>query len=244
MKIIKYSKKGKNKYNIYLEDNTTILLHEEVILKNELLLTKQINNKEELLKQNSKYEIYDDCIKYLSHKLRSIKELKEYLNKKYEVVDINNIINKLIEQGYLNDELYAKCYINDRINLSNDGPNKIIKYLENQNINYDIYNKYLDIFTKEIIYEKINKYIDKMIKSNKKSKYVLKNKISINLINLGYDKEDINYCLNKIDDLDNKDNYLKTKDKLYIKLQKKYSGNELDRKVKEKLYQLGYFNNE
>ena len=34
MKITKYSKIGSNKYNVYLEDGTKILLYEDVILKN------------------------------------------------------------------------------------------------------------------------------------------------------------------------------------------------------------------
>lgn len=242
MKIVKYSKCGSNKYKVYLENNECILLHEDVILKNDLLIKKEIEDVSELLKQNSKYEIYDVSIKYLSHKLRSIKEMREYLQKKgYLENDINKTIDNLTDKGYLNDSIYCKSYINDKINFSNDGPLKIIKYLESMDINNDVYSKYLDLFSEELIYEKINKYIDKMIKTNKKSKYILKNKIIVNLINLGYLKEDINYCLNKIDDIDDRNNYEITKEKLYKKLQKKYSGNELDRKVKEKLYQLGYF---
>ena len=33
MKIIKYSKQSNNKYKVFLEDGSDILLHEEVILK-------------------------------------------------------------------------------------------------------------------------------------------------------------------------------------------------------------------
>ena len=40
MKILKFSKKKKGLYEVYLEDNTKYLLYEEIILKYELLLTK------------------------------------------------------------------------------------------------------------------------------------------------------------------------------------------------------------
>lgn len=244
MKITKYSKNGRNKYKVYLEDGTNILLYEDVILKNELLIKKEIDNINDLLKQNSKYEIYDISLKYLNHKLRSIKEIREYLEKNnYDHQDINLVIEKLIDQNYLNDELYSKCYINDRINLSNDGPLKIKNYLDKQNINEEVYQKYLYLFNQELIYEKINKYIHKMIKSNRKSQYILKNKIMLNLLNLGYYKEDINYCLEKIE-VDDLNNYEKDKKKIYDKLKKKYNGNELERKVREKLYQMGYSNYE
>lgn len=242
MKIIKYSKKGSNKYRVYLEDKTSILLHEDVILKNDLLIKKEINDIDELLKQNKRYEILDVSIKYISLKTRSIKEVYDYLKKKeYDEVDIDRTINYLIDKNYLNDKIYSRNYIMDRIKLSNDGPLKIINSLEKQNITSDIYTEYLDLFSKELIYSKINKYIDKMIKTNKKSKYVLKNKIMLNLINLGYDREDINYCLDNsfdVDDSKNKEIEIK---KLYNKLKRIYSGEELDRKVREKLFQRGYF---
>lgn len=242
MKIVKYVKKGSNKYKVYLENNESILLHEDVILKNDLLIKKEIDDIELLLKQNNKYDIFDVSIKYLSTRIRSVYEMKEHLLKKgYLEKDIDKTINELIEKKYLNDKIYCRSYIMDKINLSNDGPNKIIKYLESQNINYDVYSEYLDLFTKEIIFNKINKYIEKMIKSNKKSKYVLKNKIIINLINLGYDREDINLCLNNVLEIDDSINKEKEKQKIYNKLKKKYNGEELERKVKEKLYQLGYF---
>ena len=242
MKIIKYSKKGSNKYRVYLEDNTSILLHEDVILKNDLLIKKEIDDIDDLLKQNSKYEILDVSIKYISLKTRSIKEMFEYLkNKNYQEDDIERTINYLIDKNYLNDKIYSRNYIMDRINLSNDGPSKIINYLEKQHITSDIYGEYLDLFSKDIIYSKINKYISKIIKTNKKSKYVLKNKIIMNLINLGYEREDINYCLDNSFDVDDSNNKEIERNKIYNKLKRKYSGEELERKVREKLYQRGYF---
>ena len=178
MKIIKYSKCGNNKYKVFLEDGTNIILHEEVILKYELLIKKNIDNINDLVKQNDKYEIFDISIKYLSYKLRSIQELREYLLKhNYQEEDVDLVVHELIKKGYLNDSLYSKSYINDRISLSNDGPLKIINYLEKQGIKKEVYVEYLELFNQDLIYERINKYIDKMIKGNKKSKFILKNKI-------------------------------------------------------------------
>lgn len=242
MKIIKYSKQKNGNYKVYLDDNTFIILHEEVILKNELLLKKSIDNIEELINQSKKYELLNICMKYISKKLRSVKEIKVFLQKE-QVNDIDSewIINELLQKNYLNDKIFSRSYINDRINLSNDGPKKIIMYLEKEDIAKDVYEEYLDLFTKDLIYEKINKYINKQIKTNKKSKYILKNKIIFNLTNLGYEKGDIISCLELVDDIDDSDNKKMQYEKVYNKLKKKYSGQELERKVKEKLYQMGYF---
>ena len=63
----------------------------------------------------------------------------------------------------------------------------------------------------------------------------------INLINLGYETSDINYCLMNINVSNQDELKEKEKEKLYKKLSRKYTGIELDQKVKEKLYQKGFF---
>lgn len=140
MKIVKYNKINGNKYEVYLENNEKIKLYEDVILKEELLLKKEIDDVSKILEINSKYEIYEIALKYLNHHVISIKGMKEYLLKKnYLEEDVNKTIDKLIKNGYLNDTYFAKCYINDKINLTNDGPLKIIKYLEDNNIEESIF---------------------------------------------------------------------------------------------------------
>ena len=57
MKILKYKKNKDGLYQIYLEDGNSFLLHENIILKYELLLKKEINNKDinNMLNENNKY---------------------------------------------------------------------------------------------------------------------------------------------------------------------------------------------
>ena len=242
MKIIKYCKISTNKYELTLEDNTKIKLYEDIILKEELLLKKEIDDLEQLLIKNSQYQIYDISLKYLNHHVISINGFKEYLEKKkYSQEDINNTIDKLINKGFLNDSYYAKCYINDHLNLSIDGPLKIKRHLENHHIDANVYYDLLDKDNSFWI-NRINKYLDKQLKVNKKSLYLFKNKMLLNLINLGYEKEMINECLNKINTDNQEELKQKEREKIRIKLSRKYSGDELERKIKEKLYQKGFFN--
>ena len=241
MRIIKYKKLKSNKYDVFLDNNEKITLYEEVILKEDLLLKKEIDNIDDLLKINKQYEIYDTSLKYLNHHVVSIYGMREYLlRKNYNDTDIQNTIDKLVQKGYLNDEYYAKSYINNQINLSNDGPIKIIKNLENNNISSDIYYEYLNKYS-NIWQSRIEKYVNKNKKNNKKSSYFFKNKMLINLINLGYEKETINDVLNNV----SIDNISELKEletaKIRKKLEKKYDGVELERKIKEKLYQRGFF---
>ena len=69
---------------------------------------------------------------------------------------------------------------------------------------------------------------------------MFKNSMIVNLVNLGYDKELVNECLYHVY-VDDKDNLAKEKEKIRKKLEKKYSGDELEYKIKQKLYQKGYF---
>ena len=241
MKINKYKKLKSNKYEVTLENNEKIILYEDVILKEELLLKKEIESINRITEINNEYELFDVALKYLNHHVTSIKGMKEYLLKKeYNLQNIDKTIDKLISRGYLNDEYYTKCYINDKVNLSNDGPIKIIKHLEDNEIPSSIYAKYLSNYN-NIWQDRINKYITKQQKVNKKSTYFFKSKMLMNLVNLGYDKEMINDSLNKIsiDNLDELKNI--EKEKIRKKLSRKYSGDELERKIKEKLFQKGFF---
>ena len=242
MKIIKYKKLKNDIYEIILENNEKIKLYEDIILKENLLWKKEIDNIDELLSKNKDYEIYDISLKRLSNHVESIKGMMDYLTKKgYSDKSIKETIDKLVNKGYLNNNYYAKSYINNQINLSNDGPLKIKKHLENLEINEDIYGEYLDI-NNDIWYDRIKKYLDKQIKLNKKSLYYFKNKMLINLINLGYEKEMINDCLTNLT-IDNEEELKKKEEeKIRKRLERKYSNDELERKIKEKLYQKGFFN--
>lgn len=241
MKINKYKKLKSNKYEVTLEDNEKIILYEDVILKEELLLKKEIDSLDRITEINKEYEIYEVALKYLNHHVMSVKGMKEYLiKKKYDLQNIDKIIDTLICKGYLNDDYYAKCYIADKVNLSNDGPYKIIKHLEEMDIQSNIYGKYLSNYN-DVWKERIDKYISKNLKTNKKSTYFFKNKMLVNLVNLGYDKEMINDSLNKIS-IDNLGELKEIeKEKIRKKLSRKYTGDELERKIREKLFQKGFF---
>ena len=102
---------------------------------------------------------------------------------------------------------------------------------------------HLKIFTYDLEAERVSKLIDKQVKINhNKSAYVLKNKIQNNLVNLGYSTSVVNECLNKVSFKDDSDLKKKEYDKLYKKLSRKYSGTELEYKIKEKMYAKGFYN--
>lgn len=243
MKIIKYKKLSASKYKVFLEDGSNVILHENIIIKYNLLITKNINetDMEEIIRDNNNYLVYDLALKYISTKMRCEIELREYLKKKnIENNEIEILIKKLKENGFINERLYAKSFISDKVRLSGYGPNKIRNELLNLNINKDIIEEELSNYPKEEILTNLEKLIDKKIKNNKNyGENILRQKIISDFLNKGYNKEDIVEILNS-KNLSDDNLYEKEYKKLYDKYSKKYPKEQLEYIIKQKLYQKGF----
>lgn len=243
MKIKKYKKLRDNRYELIFENDEKINLYDDVIVKYNLLSYNDIDEKLmiEIKKYNDSKEAYYKALKYINRKIRAEKEINKYLAKlEYDSNIINNTIKDLKHQGYLNNEVYINAYVNDAINLSKKGPNKILKELKNLDFkDEDIY-KYLDEIKENIWIDRIKKLIKKKVTSNRnKGARILKEKILVDLIYLGYPKELIQLILNEVN-LKNPDILKKEYFKIKTKLEKKYKDRELEYQIKNKLYQKGF----
>ncbi len=243
MEIKKYKKVKNGKYQVEIGDET-ILLYDDIIIKYQLLLKKELTKKEldEIKKDNDFYTNYLLAVEYIKRRLRSKEEVKNYLLKK----DISNsIINEILEllekNKVLDDSVFTTAYIHDKMSYSNDGPLKIKNNLEKLKIDSNIINKKIGEYTSDLETEKIQKYISRQLKNNHKSLYELKNSILNYLVSNGYHKELIMDEINNIE-IDETDLYEKEYQKLYNKLSKKYKDKELEYKIKQKLYQKGFHN--
>ena len=239
---IKSIKKKGSEYLIIL-DNETLKVNEEVLINNNILYSKKLSNKDikKIKEETVYYENYSKALKMINRKMRSEKEIRKSL-KDISKEEIDKIIDKLKEINLLNNEVYAESYVNDKINLSLDGPYKIKKELELNDIESEYIEKALEKFTQDLIDEKLEKLINKKLKTNKDTEYIFKQKIALYLLNLGYSKEDINSHLENIK-IDNS-NLEKEMEKIYNKLKTKYEGYTLKNKLKQKLYLKGFNNDE
>lgn len=247
MKIKKIKKLSGNKYKIEFQEAPAITTYDKVILENNILLKKEIDSDLylKIQSENDYYDVYSKAVKYIVIKLRSEKEIQNYLRK---YTNDENLIDKIIQQlkgeGLLNEKRYIKAYIEDKVNLTNWGPYKIQRELCNLGMDEEIIKEYLTKYEEEIFEEKIRKIIDKKVKTNKKdSNYILKQKVERELYDLGYSSELIKNSINNIKI--NESTILENEFlKLYKKLSKKYSDNELKYQVKNRLYQKGFASDE
>ena len=237
---IKKTKSGKYKVTI---DGKEITTYDDVILKNKILYQKEIDEKTytQIGIDSIYYDNYHKALNYILRKLRSRLEVRLYLEDLgTDDIDADKIINRLEEIGFINDVNYAKAYISDSIYLKNDGPYKIKSYLLSQEIDENIIDEELSRLDKEVIYDKLEKLVLKKLKGDRKnSAYQLRQKITIDMVNLGYSRDMIIEILENYD-IDDGDNLKKEYDKIFSKYSRKLKGYELEKKIKEKLYSKGF----
>lgn len=249
MKIEKFKKRPNGLYTIYLDNFNSYDFYEEIILKYELLITKTIEEDElnRIIKDNNNYESYYEALKVLKRTIKTKEEIKRLLtDKKYNKENIFFTITTLEKQGYINDKNYSKSYVHNSIITTNKGPKKIALELEKKGVEPSDYREALEEYNTSLEKEKIEKLISKKIKANhNKSAKVLKQKLQVDLINNGFSKDIIKEVLNSLNIEENDDIMKKEYQKYYNKLSKKYKGKELEYKLKQKMYSLGFnINNE
>ena len=144
---IEYQKKNKSRFNIYLDDEYAFPIDVNILikysLKKDMLLSGELID--DILKSEEKISVYNYGISVLSRIAKSEYELRLKMQEKgFDSGLIDNAINTLKEQKYLDDERYCEMFINDKINISKYGVRKIKEAL---------YFKGID---KQIIEDKIN----------------------------------------------------------------------------------------
>ena len=167
------------------------------------------------------------------------------LRKEYPLSLVEDIIKKLVGQGYLNDLVYARSYIHQQMITSLKGPLKIKQELYNKKISSDIIESEIDVFSLEEQNDKINKIIQKKINENhSRGGFALKQKIVQDLKMLGYDYYIFAPLIDGYSFSNNQEIAKKEYDKLYRKYSRKYEGDKLDKIIREKLYLKGLVYNE
>lgn len=135
---IEKQKKSKNRFNVYINEEYAFAIHEDVFIANRIHKDMVVDNREieNILYEEEKNKVWNKSLKYISHRPRTIHEVSNYLkNLEYDFEIINTTIERLKKNEYLNDKLYAKQFIEQRI-LSNPKGKKYISYeLKNKGIN-------------------------------------------------------------------------------------------------------------
>jgi len=238
MKITNLKKSGSSKY-IALVDGQKWTFYDEVLLEFKIFKDTEISAQifEKMSEYNHNIDAYYKILKYINSKMRTQKEVEDKL-KSLNIAknEIEKIVSRLKNEGYLDRKKYINSYINDAVLLTLNGPGKIRSNLENLGFTLEEINASLDNIPSQVWDEKVQKIILKKQKSNHKySAKMLEIKIKKELINFGY-PSNTTFKVSKVDDKILEKEYAK----IYRKLSKKYAGATLDYMVKQKLFSLGF----
>ena len=244
MKIEKFKKLKNGMYELQLDNYDKLLTYEEIILEEQLLISKEItpSQMEKILEKNKYYDCYYSALKIIKRISKTRLELFLKLKEKYEEEIVNKVLDNLEQHNYINDRIYANSYLNNQINTTYHGPNRIKRDMKNKGISQDIIDDVMTEYTSDIEIDKIEKIVNKKIKSNhNKSNNALIHKIKNDLQIDGFSLSSVNSIISGITFEDDNDKREKEYNKIKSKLERKYSGKELEYRIKEKMIQKGFY---
>lgn len=191
---IKQQIKRADRYSVYLDGKYAFSLGEGELLKLGLHSGQELTEAElASYKDESNYgKWFDRTLNLLSFRLRSEWELREYLRRKDCPKDISDkILNKLSINGYVNDEQFARRWVENRRLLKATSKRRLSQELRAKRISTEIVDKVLaDDGTdeRELLRELVVK---------KRSRYPDKLKLMQYLARQGYGYEDIKAVLSE-----------------------------------------------
>jgi len=166
--------KRSSKIHIYINEEYTLSVVEDIVTKEGLYKGKKINDVDlTRIKTNSlNKELYFKSIEYISRRPRSTKEIKDYLSRKnfnlgLEKSKIDDIIVTLKERKYLNDRDFANWWIQNRIDNSKKSQFEIEIELRKKGINLFLIKEVLAVkYNANTELNNINKLITKQLKKH------------------------------------------------------------------------------
>ncbi len=118
MKIIDVTKKDKFNITVLFENGEKLYLAYEIFVKNGIKKNTDIsaNRLSSLIKENQIYSIKQRTGRLLARRSHSVNELRIKLKQKgYDNILIDDVLNDLIQKGYLDDIKFAEIFAEENI---------------------------------------------------------------------------------------------------------------------------------
>lgn len=143
---IKQQIKQGNRYSIFVDGRYEFSLSDTLLLENKLVGGQELTAQQlKQLKQLSDYDkLYALVLRYATTRLRSRWEMEYYLQRKKVSPTLSEqILNKLSIIGLLDDEKFARAFVEDRRLLRPSSRRKIMLELRNKRVADQVIQKVL-----------------------------------------------------------------------------------------------------
>lgn len=199
---ISYSK-SKEVFEVVFEDETKLLLNYNIFEKYKVSVDMDFSENEiQEMKYFSDIErAKSRAINYISGKLKTKYEVRLKLKEKDFTEDIiDEVIDILEKEEYLNDRLYCEVFIEDKKQLNGYGKNKIKSLLIQKGISKSVFEDFLDEFEYEEEFDNALKMGIKKLNllSNEEDIFKKKQKLINYLAYRGFSFDVINDVLREI----------------------------------------------
>ena len=210
---IKPQKKNPKRFNIYVDGRFAFAVSSETLVKEGLKIEQELSEEEiqRLIKENEFQKVYDRVLNFFSYRPRSEKELSDWFVRKEIGEEIQKmVIPKIKELGLLNDEEFARWWLEQRATFRPAGKRLLKLELQRKGISGDIIVKLLDCYfersekqgsyiAKDSEKESAKKIAEKKLNTLKRfSGLELKQKLSAHLVRRGFDWETVKEVVDEI----------------------------------------------
>jgi regulatory protein len=244
---ISQQKKDLERYNIFLDEKYAFSVHESVLVK--FGLTKGMSLEDwsidEMVYEDEIRKAFNRALHYLGFRMRSEYEVKKkLLELGYGEAIILEALVKLKSLGFLNDETYSEALLQTRKNSSSKGPKAIQQEMKKKGIGKELQIKVLESYSEDEQIKIATKLAEKTANSNRSvAPAQLKQKIQNALLRKGYSFDLIKQALANINFDREEDEWTAIADsigeKAWRRYSSKFSGRDLNDKVKQAMYQKG-----
>ena len=204
MRVLKVVKKGKNDVTIQLDDDKYLILKLEVFLKSGLKKGDEISEDRFsfLIEQNKLFYIKQKAFRLLGRRQHSSSELRRKLwNKDYEQKLIDEVIEDLSKNGYIDDTEFIRVFMAEKSKTKNWSRKRIKSELIKRGLDSKLIDKILSEQYSESDFDNAStvakKKVEVLTKRNLEKKD-LRTKLSTYLFSKGFDYELIKDVVNQI----------------------------------------------
>ncbi|UOQ92609.1 recombination regulator RecX [Halobacillus shinanisalinarum] len=246
-------KRNKNRYNIFLDrgqgETYGFSVDEDILVKFQLQKSMELEESSinALVQKDTIHKTYTLAINYLTFRMRSEKEIHDYLLKKEaEEEHIDEIINRLKKEKLLNDQEFANSLVRTRMQTSSKGPLLVKKELIEKGVKPQLAEEALDYFPFNKRVEKAVKFAKKKLNSDRKKSHRQQiQNVQQTLMQKGFQTDVIKEALDQLPEEEGEENseweaIIYQGEKLLRKYERKAEGFELKQKIKTGLYRKGF----
>ncbi|HMN24972.1 MAG: regulatory protein RecX [Ignavibacteriaceae bacterium] len=205
MKIDRVARKDEKNVSVYFDDGQRLILSEDTFYNSGLRKGDEISEDRFsfFIEQNILYHIKQRALSFLSRRFHSERELLLKLkSKSYDERLIKLVLNELKEKSFIDDQIFANYFVEEKFKKKSWGKNKIRAALFSKGVSGSIIDETLALFDShqdqnEAAFLLAKKKYENL-KSREPDERKLKQKIISFLLSRGFEFEITSEAVNKI----------------------------------------------